>query len=193
VVAIDHQSIVDGAAYHVWQESEEGRHFFSPRRSSFEPRHVERSTGADQIAMNGNCQLLATKDSSRPWTLWIWDVRSSEHLAVVNFRHRIKQLLWHPTTPDLLIILAVQKESLLYVWHAAKQQMLIAERPIMSTDAETADYQCEWLEGDLEGLPLLFVGSFRRYDAGIIHLLDQDGIIFESILEDRILDFDRQS
>ena len=101
---------------------------------------------------------------------------------MVNFRHRIKQLLWHPTNPDMLLILAIQKEPLLYIWHAAKQEVLIIELPITTTDAESTDYQCKWLNGDVEGMPLLFVFSPRHYDVGIIRLLDQDGVIFESVL-----------
>lgn len=173
--------MVDGTAYQVWQESSEGKHLFSQHLSSFEPRQVKRSAGADQIAVNRDCQLLATRDSSRPWTLWIWDISALEPLAVINFRHRIKQLLWHPTDPDILLVLAFQKEPLLYIWHAAEQKMLIIERPIMTIAAET-DYQCEWLNGYLEGTSLLFVRSPRLYDVGVIRLLDQDGFIFESAL-----------
>ena len=138
--------------------------------------------GADQFAINRNCELVATKDASRPWTLWVWDILLSEPLAVVNFRDRIKQILWHPTDPEVLLILTVQKEPIIYVWDASQQRILIAEHTIVSGDAETAVYECKWLQGHVKESPLLFVGSPHSYDAGIVDFLEQGGVVFESVL-----------
>lgn len=181
MATIDHRNIIDGTKYQVWQESQDGDHAFSLHCASFEAHSVKRAAGADQMAINASCDLIATNDSSRPWILWICDIVSSQPLAVVNFRDRIKQLLWHPTAPEILVILTIQKEPLFYVWHVTKQQLLISKDLTTIGDVGMSDCEAKWLGGHLHESPLLFLSWHRQYEAGIIEI-DQDGVIFQSVL-----------
>lgn len=152
---------------------------FSRHMASFQARNVQGSAGADKVAVNAICQLVALKDSSRPWTLWIWDILSTEQpLAVVNFRDRIKQLLWHPKDPDLLVILTATKEPYFHLWHARSGRPLISNVLTVSSSLEMSDCEAAWLAGHLNGSPLLFLSWPRHYDAGIINI-DQDSVIFQ--------------
>ncbi len=130
--------------------------------------------------MNVDGAQVASKDSSRPWTLWIWDILSPQPLAVVDFRDRIKQLLWHPTAPEILLILTIQKEPLVYVWHTTKEQLLILEGLTLNGDAGPGDYEAKWLACTNE-LTLLFLTSPHQYDAGTIDI-GGDNVNFQSVL-----------
>jgi hypothetical protein len=177
---INHPTVIDGAVYDVWLESQDGKHIFSRHSASFEPRSVKRLAGGDQVAMNANCEMVATKDSCRPWTLWIWDIPTPHPLAVVNLSNRIKQLLWHPTVPGILVILTFQEGPLIYIWHSTKQQLLVLEGLNMSDGKETVECEAKWLGGTPHEPPLFFLSSPHYYDAGIIDV-HRDGVIFQSV------------
>jgi len=166
---------------HVWQESQDGDHVFSRHLASFESRSVKRLAGADQVAVNAGCELIATKDSSRPWLVWIWDFVSVQALAVVSFRDRVKQILWHPTDPEILVILTMTKQPMFYVWHAGEEHILVSEGLAMNGGVETGDCRAKWLARRPHELPLLFLSWPRRYDAGILNL-DGKGAVFQSVL-----------
>jgi hypothetical protein len=166
---------------HVWQESQDGDHIFSRHHASFEARSVKRLAGADQVAINASCELVATKDSSRPWIVWIWDIASVQTLAIVNFRDRVKQILWHPTDPEILLILTITKQPMFYIFYAREQQVLISEGLATNGSSEMGDCEATWLPGHLHELSLLFLSWPRRYDAGIINI-DQKGAVFQSVL-----------
>jgi hypothetical protein len=184
---INHPTVIDGAIHDVWQESQGGEHIFSRHSAPFEPRSAKRLAGGDQVAMNANSDMVATKDSCRPWTLWIWDILTPLPLAVVNFSNRIKQLLWHPTVPEILVILTFRKDPLLYIWHAKKQQLLVLGGLNMNEDVETVDCEAKWLGGTLHEPPLFFLSSPHHYDAGIIDV-DHDGVTFQSVFHGGELD-----
>jgi hypothetical protein len=187
MVTLNHNEIIDGTVCLVWQESQNGSNQFALHSAPFQPRRISGSTGAGEIAMNANYQLFATKDSSRPWTLWIWDILSTRPLAIVNFRERIKQLIWHPIAPHILLILTSHKEPLLYVWHVNKQQLLILRGLTVSADAGIVDCEVNWLGGRCHGFPLLFISSPYHYDAGILDA-EQDGVVFQSLLRQELPD-----
>jgi hypothetical protein len=180
VVTIAHQHIIDGGKCHVWQESQDGDHVFSCPRASFEARSVKRLAGADQVAMNTGCKLVATKDSSRPWIVWIWDLASLQTLAVVSLRDRAKQILWHPTDPEILMILTVSKQPIFYIWHAG-EDILISEELAMKGALDMSDCEAKWLARRPQELPLLLLSWPGRYDAGIINL-NGKGAVFQSVL-----------
>jgi hypothetical protein len=135
--------------------------------------------GADKLALNASGESLATIDSSRPWTLWIWDVVSSELRTVINFQDRVEQILWHPEDAEILVILTKQKESLLFIWHAQKEQLFTSKGLVMNGDGAPADCKAKWLENSCDGLPLLFLSSTHSYDAGYLHIAE-DTVIFQS-------------
>jgi hypothetical protein len=110
---------------------------------------------------------------------------SSEPLAVINFRDRIRQLLWHPIIPENLLILTNQRQPSLYQWHAAKQQILFVPGYWPQSDLEPEEYGCEWLQDDSERTSLLLMSSSHRYDVGVIDI-DQDDVIFQSVLRESL-------
>lgn len=187
MATISHSNIIDGAAYHVWQQSQDDDYSFSRHCASFEPRTVKRSAGADLVAVNADCELVATKDSSRPWTLWIWDLVSPQPLAVVNFRDRIKQILWYPAAPKVLLILTTQKQPLVHMWRGTKQEVLVPGGLIMNSDGETTDLEAKWLGQRPHELPLLFLSSPWSYGVGVIDM-DHNGVTFRSLLHQGDLD-----
>lgn len=143
--------------------------------------------GADQVAINAECELVATKDSSRPWTVWIWTIPSPQLLAVINFRDRVKQVLWHPRDPEILLLTTTQAEPLLYIWYATKQQIYIAKGLHVDENPKSCDYEAKWVGSRVQELPVLFMSSPHHYDAGIMPA-DRDGVAFQSFLHQVDLD-----
>jgi hypothetical protein len=172
---------------HVWQESQDDDHVFSRHRASFESRSVPRLAGTDLVAINAGCELVATKDSSRPWLVWIWHLASAQTLALVSFRDRIKQILWHPTDPEILVILTITKQPIFYIWHAGQEQILVSEGLATNGGMEMSDCEAKWLarhdqeSQESQEPSLLFLSWPRRYDAGIMSV-DGKGAVFRSVL-----------
>lgn len=112
---------------------------------------------------------------------------SPQPVAVVNFRQRIKQLLWHPKNPDILLIVCNQKEPLLYIWHTTKQQLLVPTGVNKHGSVATSNFEAQWFSYHSETPPLLLLSSPDHYDAGMVDV-DVDSGIFCSILNHRDLD-----
>lgn len=58
---------------------------------------------------------------------------------------------------------------------------------MMPDDAEASNYEAKWLQGSVNGAPLLLVSSPRGYDVGFIDL-DSDEVVFQSLIQRGSLD-----
>lgn len=108
-------------------------------------------------------------------------------MAVVNFRQRIKQILWHPKHSNILLLVCNQKEPLLYIWHTTKQQLLIPSGVNKHGNAATSSFEAEWLSYRSESRPLLLLSSSGHFDVGTVDA-DLDDGMFRSVLNNWNLD-----
>ncbi|KIW18872.1 hypothetical protein PV08_03161 [Exophiala spinifera] len=167
------------------------------------------SNSIDITSLNCDQSLLATRIRVSPRTLFLWkseDIAPNTGVAahphvVLLFSHPIKQVLWHPRRPDILLVLTTNKTPILYAWTddllSPPTSGLIPFETVTTTDTNihlnmnrSTNYSASWLGecikneegGDGCRVPILLTSKFA-YEAG--YLSEQGGeLVFKSIITD---------
>ena len=125
--------------------------------------------------------MFATKDSTRPKTLWVWQTPSTAPYAVLNFRENVKQILWHPFLANVLVVVTNQKEPTIYVWHDCTHAPAIGSIPAAAAAKGACKFEGSWLPNQVADRYLFMMSSSDAFDIGFIEGKDGD-VFFESIL-----------
>ncbi|EXJ92595.1 hypothetical protein A1O3_01147 [Capronia epimyces CBS 606.96] len=77
-----------------------------------------RDSQVDMVAINSDQTVVVTRLRSAPRTLFLWKLaHPHSHLhTVLIFSHAVRQTLWHPWLPDVLLIVTARKSPRVYVW-----------------------------------------------------------------------------
>ncbi|OCL06078.1 WD40 repeat-like protein, partial [Glonium stellatum] len=76
-------------------------------------------TGISLIAFSADGTLVATRNDAAPSAVWLWDLTQLAPRTVLLQHSAVKQLLWHPAIPDLLLVQCAHDDPALYLWSAA--------------------------------------------------------------------------
>lgn len=182
----DHPSTIETSIYPVWQESSTLERNFSRLHTALEAMPHDSVAGIEKVAVNSDGTMIATKDSTRPRTAWIWTAASSIPQTVINFREQVKQILWHPTLPDVLLVITNQKDPTFYIWHDQSTAPAIGIIPLPAGGKGSARPEGIWLPNEVDGRNLFMLSSPEAFDVGFLHGRG-DGVFFESILEREFL------
>jgi hypothetical protein len=125
--------------------------------------------------------MIATKDGTRPKTLWMWQATSTIPHAVLNFRENVKQILWHPFLANLLVVVTNQKDPTIYVWHDWTQAPAIGSIPAAAAARGVYKFEGSWLPSQVADQCLFMMNSSNTFDIGFVECKDGD-VFFESIL-----------
>ncbi|KAI9793732.1 MAG: hypothetical protein M1833_000678 [Piccolia ochrophora] len=114
--------------------------------SLFSPSFVPSSTpnpgdpnpkiGISTLAFSCTSQFLAVVSDLFPSTVWIFDIAQSRPRTVALLIHTspLKQIAWHPTIPDLLLLQCAQDDSVnanvVYLWSDAWDRPRIFPIPL---------------------------------------------------------------
>ncbi|KIW43803.1 uncharacterized protein PV06_04868 [Exophiala oligosperma] len=185
------------------KQNETTRQFTSTFTSTPNPTN---SNPIDITSLNCDQTLLATRTRSLPHTLFLWKLEditpntgdAAHPHVVLLFSHPIKQALWHPRQPNILVILTTNKRPMLYAWtNETFSPPISGAMPfdskhtiynITNTNMNTStNYSASWLlectkQEERRGhrVPILLT-SKTAYEAG--YLSDQGGqLVFESII-----------
>jgi hypothetical protein len=177
-----HPSTIEASIYPVWQESSMPARKFDRLHTALEAVPNDSVLGVEKVAVNADCTMIATKDSTRPTTLWIWTTTFSIPQTVISFREQIRQTLWHPKLPNVLLVITNQKEPTIYVWHGPSTAPAIGVIPLPSGGKGLARFEGIWLPNEVDGRHLFMLSSQEAFNIGFLHG-SGDGVFFESVLE----------
>ena len=118
-------------------------HPASPPSSALFSKIVPAKTGISIMALNSNQTILATKSDSAPTTAWIWSMKTTKPVTVLIHHSPIKQLAWHPSQHDLILIHCVIPEPTIHVWKANWDSPKALTLPLEST---TGKLEASWLQ-----------------------------------------------
>ena len=121
--------------------------------------------------------MIATKDATRPKIVWIWHKSSPSHHLVINFRENVKQVLWHPESSHVLLIITSQKDPIIYAWHDFNKPPAIGYAPLKSS----GKFEGSWLPNKLDGRHLFMMSSPEAFEIGFLEH-KEDVVLFDSIL-----------
>jgi hypothetical protein len=181
-----HPETVEPSLYPVWQESfTAGRRFTQPT-NAFEAPPNDKFLGVELIGINADCSMIATKDGTRPKTLWMWQTSSTIPHAVLNFRENIKQILWHPLLENVLVVVTNQRDPTIYVWHDWIHAPAIGSVPAAAAAKGAYKFEGSWLPSQVADQCLFMMSSSDAFDIGFVEGKDGD-VFFESILWNNFL------
>lgn len=119
--------------------------------------------------------MLATVDTMRSNVVWIWSLDPTPTLASALVHEQpVRQLAWHPSTPQLLIN-AITNNLPTIRWWSPHDHPVIARVPTQKS--ESGKYEVKWLVGS-ENDSTFWFASTEEYVVG--YLSDEnDGVGFE--------------
>ena len=159
-----HPDIINGRRGAVYQETRDtpGQYRITPLDSVLGSSFVQDSDIQSEIEILGvsvDASVLVTRTSSHPKALWIWwrgtedDLRSIS--TVIIFRERVRQCLFHPTLPRMLV--AIPKLSIqsapaasfpVYVWSDVDSEPdIVTVRPLNLPATRGMVVEGQWLHG----------------------------------------------
>jgi len=127
VAICQHPYVIELPGITVWQEqinaAKQRSYVLAPQPASLPtsaslaktmtPKH-----GISMMILSQDGALLATKNDSCPTTAWIWSLQTGRTIAILIHHCPIKQLIWHPTIPDLLLMHCAIAEPTMHIWKA---------------------------------------------------------------------------
>ena len=185
---------VNATAYPVWQETPQRT--FSAPTMSFEAIAVsDMEAGIDIMQLNADCTTLAVKDDARPKLVWIWRVPGMEPIAVLTFHENVRQLLWHPTEPETLVVITARKEAVVYAWLNPSKPPAVGMVPLPANLKATGRYEGAWIANEVGGRKLFMLSSPEAFDVGFMD--EREGALLfgsvwqkDSMTEEDSLDVD---
>lgn len=119
--------------------------------------------------------LLATVDTMRTNVVWIWALDDSPRLATILVHEQpVRQLLWHSSTPQLLIN-TITNNLPTVRWWSPQSHPVIARVPTQK--CESGKYELKWLTGSDDDSVFWF-GSSEEYVVGYLSA-DEQSVQFE--------------
>ena len=127
----------------------------SPASMGREPQY-----GVSIVAFNSEETLLVTRDDSIPTTIWVWCLKIGTAVAVLVHHSPVKNLLWHPKTPDLLLIHCAIPEPALHLWKSTWDAPRIVNIPLENTGGRL---EASWLQSSVDGTFNVMLSSAHQY------------------------------
>lgn len=127
------------------------------------------------MTFNSDGNLLATVDSIRSNVVWIWALDGSPRLASALVHEQpVRQLVWHPSTPQLLINTITNTLPSIR-WWSPNTHPVIARVPTQKS--ESGKYEVKWL-AESEPDSAFWFASTEEYVVGYLSAED-DSVKFE--------------
>ena len=154
------------------------------------PRSVE--------IMKDNCDgsMLASTSGVMPGTVWIWQGFRSP-LAIMNLRDPVRQVLWHPSIPDALLIITASLPPRIHLW-TRRSEPKSTTISLSKNDATSGKVEVRWAGNRSDGFEdeeelqkigeadedyLFVITNEKCFDLGFIEKTGED-VKFRSILND---------
>ena len=117
-------------------------------------------TGISLVRFSIDGTLLAARSDSTPSTLWLWSMQSRSPIAALIHHTVIRNIHWHPTIEDLVLVHCALDCPVIYLWKASW------ERPkILSPHLHKAGGRMEasWIFTPANDPPQFAIGNAQNY------------------------------
>ncbi|KAF2756931.1 WD40 repeat-like protein [Pseudovirgaria hyperparasitica] len=127
VIVLEHTTSIQLSNGGVWQEqvSPSGERSYievaqpiAPPAAPSPPNDALAKLGISITTFNADGTLVATRDENTPTTVWIWDLSNLAPRAVIIQHSPIKQLLWNPSDPSILMIQNTHEDPAVHLWRS---------------------------------------------------------------------------
>ncbi|KAI9701158.1 MAG: hypothetical protein M1836_001827 [Candelina mexicana] len=186
---LDHTTTIKIPHIPIWQEqvSGSGERSYMIAKQPMCPPSISSPTALSnsqldfsvEVFANADGKLLATRNDHMPTTVWIWSLELMGPYAVLVHHSAVKSLLWHPTIPELLMIVCVQDEGIVYLWSAEWTEPRIFTVPL---EKVVGKFEARWLgqsesddplQSKAKGpQPTMIFSDSSRYLLGYIRLAE---------------------
>lgn len=113
-------------------------------------------SGISILAFDSSRMRLATRDDATPTAVWIWDLSKLAAIAVLVHHSPVRNLSWHPTRSDMLLITCVQEEGTIHIWNAATSKPEVIQIPFQRS---TGKIETRWIGGEADAAATILVGD----------------------------------
>ncbi|KAJ5490789.1 hypothetical protein N7539_002356 [Penicillium diatomitis] len=150
----------------------------SSSAANMSPESPSSARGVSIMTFSSDGGHLATVDSTRSNVVWIWAMNPTPQLtSVLVHEQPVRQLLWHPATPQLLInTITTSLPSIR--WWSPNTRPVIARVP--THKSESGKYDVKWL-AESEPDSAFWFGSTEEYVVGYLSAEDGPSVKFEVI------------
>ncbi|KAJ5088522.1 hypothetical protein N7456_012138 [Penicillium angulare] len=126
--------------------------------------------GVAIMSFSPDRNLLSTVDTMRSNVVWIWALDGSPRLASILVHEQpVRQLVWHPSTPQLLIN-TITNTLPSVRWWSPQSHPVIARVPTHKN--ESGKYELKWLAGS-DNDSVFWFGSSEEYVVGYLSAEEQ--------------------
>lgn len=203
IASFVHPDTVDASNTLVWQEEVE-KTLLSDKSSGFLRQKASFSTNsipedpssyaADTVELNSDDTMIATCLKSCGRLLWIWKPGQFQPFSVIIFRHPVKNVLWHPFLPHVLVVITHRKRPIVYAWYVPNLGPISGEiilnhnmhaNPLMST--LSSRFSASWLPAarHTDGRVPFFFASATRFEVSFLQSLDEKVMFGSALQHDR--------
>jgi hypothetical protein len=102
---------------------------YAPPTLSAPVQNGSAKSGISAISFNSSGTVVATKDDSTPTAVWLWNLSSLVANTVIIHHSPVRQLAWHPSRPELLLINCSLDETVLHLWNSNKMEPVVTTLP----------------------------------------------------------------
>jgi hypothetical protein len=137
--------------------------------------------GISTIAFNTDGNMLATRDETAPTAVWLWDLSRRTARAVLIQHSPVKQILWHPTNPSLLLVQCTHEESNVYIYDNTSALPYTVQLPLQKINGR---FDARWLRTDADKKTAFTFGDAGNFMVAwpdgkdvIVRFEDEDGSV----------------
>lgn len=112
------------------------------------------------VAFNSDGTLVATRSDCIPTTVWIWSLHTFTAMEVLIHHSPVKQITWHPSQPDLLLIHCAIAEPAVHLWKTTWHAPRILVLPLPRIGGRL---EASWLESSSDDNFQLMISSAHHY------------------------------
>ena len=132
----------------------------SPPTSLSQGKSDNPTQGVSVIAFNKDGNLLATKNDWIPTTVWIWSVNTGTTIDVLIHHSPVKQIIWHSSQSDLLLIHCAIPEPAVHLWKTTWHAPQILMLPLQRIRGRL---EANWLESPTDDIFNIMISSAHQY------------------------------
>ncbi|CAD6581432.1 MAG: hypothetical protein ASARMPREDX12_000461 [Alectoria sarmentosa] len=121
--------------------------------------------GISAIAFNSDGTLLATRNDFIPTTVWIWSLNNSSAIDVLIHHSAVKQVTWHPSQSDLLLIHCAIPEPAVHLWKTTWHAPRILMLPLQRIGGRL---EASWLQSSSDDDFNLMISSTHQYTTACV-------------------------
>ena len=137
----------------------------SPPTSSSLGKSNNQPHGVSVLAFNSDGTLVATKRDSVPTTVWIWSLSTAAVIDVLIHHSPVKQIIWHPSQSDLLLVHCAIAEPAIHLWKTTWHAPRIVMLPLRQTGGRL---ETSWLKSSTGESFNVMISSTHQYTTSCI-------------------------